>query len=301
MCEGKTAQLLSRNGKDLGHRFPALVSELASAAPGGTVLDGELVALDSAGRPSFSLIQNSATSGATFVFFAFDILQLEGVDLTGRSLAERQKLLRERLKTTDTVQLSESFQIPAKQMLELVRSHELEGVVAKRLTSTYEQGRRTGAWAKMRVELYQELVIGGYTPGTHGLDAVVVGFYRDGQLNFCGSVRNGFVPASRRVLHSQLAPLEAKACPFVNLPEKSAGRWGQGLTAAKMKNCVWLKPEAVAQFKFLEWTPSDHLRHASFIALREDKDARDVVKDGEPVLQRKAPSKAGAESKRRSA
>ncbi len=297
LCEGKTAQLLSRNGKDLGHRFPALVSELASAAPSGTVLDGELVALDASGKPSFSLIQNSATSAATFVFFAFDILQLEGVDLTGRSLAERQKLLRERLKTADTVQLSESFQIPAKQMLELVRSHELEGIVAKRLTSTYEQGKRSGAWAKMRVELSQELVIGGYTPGTHGFDAVIVGFYGDGLLYFCGSVRNGFVPASRRVLHAQLAPLETEACPFVNLPEKSAGRWGQGLIATKMKNCVWLRPETVAQFKFLEWTPSDHLRHPSFIAVREDKDAHEVVKDGEPAPPRKAPAKAGVELK----
>ncbi len=252
-------------------------------------MDGELVALDPSGKPSFSLIQNSATSGATFVFFAFDLLRLEGRDLTQKPLSERRDLLRKSLRQSEAVQLSQSFSIPAKQMLELVRGHGLEGVVAKRLASTYEQGKRTGAWTKLRVELSQELVIGGYTLGTHGFDAVLVGFYRGDQLHFCASVRAGFVPASRRALHAQLTPLEVQVCPFVNLPEASAGRWGQGLTAVKMKSCVWLRPEAVAQFRFLEWTPSDHLRHASFVGIREDKDPRAVMKEnGEPAT-RKAP------------
>ncbi len=140
LCDGETTQLLSRNGKDLGHRFPALVVALASAAPHGSILDGELVALDASGRPSFSLIQNSATSEATFVFFAFDLLQLEGVDLTRKSLSERRRLLHASLRQSEAVQLSESVQIPAKQMLEMVRGHGLEGVVAKRLSSTYEGG-----------------------------------------------------------------------------------------------------------------------------------------------------------------
>jgi bifunctional non-homologous end joining protein LigD len=286
LCDGRTTRLLSRNGKDLGVRFPAILRELAAAIPNGSILDGELVALDPSGKPSFSLIQNSATSGATFVFFAFDLLQHEGQDLTRRPLSERRELLRRSLIPNDSVQLSESFQIPAEQMLALVRDHGLEGVVAKRLSSTYEQGRRTGAWTKMRVELSQELVIGGYTPGTQGFDAVLIGFYRGDELHFCASVRAGFVPASRHTLHAALKPLETAECPFVNLPEASAGRWGQGLTAAKMKNCIWLRPEAVAQFRFLEWTPNDHLRHASFVAIREDKDAREVVKEGEPPTRK---------------
>ena len=289
--DGEQPRLLSRNGKDMGQRFPTLLSELAKAVPHGSIVDGELVALDPSGKPNFSLIQNSATSGATFVFFAFDLLRFERTDLTRRPLSERRALLQTSLRTSDTVQLSESFNIPAKQMLELVRSHGLEGVVAKRLSSTYEQGRRTGAWTKMRVELAQELVIGGYTPGTHGFDAVLVGFYRGDPLHFCASVRAGFVPASRRAVHAQLAPLEDGVCPFVNLPEASAGRWGQGLTAAKMKKCIWLRPEAVAQFRFLEWTPNDHLRHASFVALREDKHPRAVVKEDETTTERKAPQR----------
>ena len=174
-------------------------------------------------------------------------------------------------------------------------------MLAKRLSSTYEQGRRTGAWAKVRVELSQKLVIGGYTPGTHGFDAVLVGFYRDDRLQFCASVRNGFVPASRRTLHAQLAPLETAACPFANLPEASPGRWGQGFTAAKMNNCIWLRPEPVAQFRFLEWTPSDHLRHVSFVGVREDKEPRAVFKEGEPVAARKSPKAERGDAKRRRA
>lgn len=279
VCQASGTQLLSRNGKDLGKRFPTVVVALAKAIPHGSIVDGELVALDADGKPSFSLIQNSATSGATFVFFAFDLLALAGADLTRKPLSERQALLTKTIRQDDTVQLSQGFEIPAKQMLEMVRSHGLEDVVAKKLSSFYEPGRRSGAWSKMRVELSQELVIGGYTPGTHGIDAVLTGFYKGNDLHFCGSVRNGFVPASRRTVHAAIAPLESSDCPFVNLPESSPGRWGQGLTAAKMKNCVWLKPETVAQFRFLEWTPNDHLRHASFIGLRTDKNARIVVKE----------------------
>ena len=125
----------------------------------------------------------------------------------------------------------------------------------------------------MRVELSQRLVIGGYTLGTHRFNASLVGFYRGDRLSLCASVRAGFVPASRRAVYAQLAPLEAGVCPLANLPEAGAGR-SRGVGAAKMKNCTWLRPEAAAQLRFLEWTPNDHLRHASFVALREGLDKR---------------------------
>ncbi len=291
ICDGKTVRLLSRNGLSLAARFPTVAIALSHALPNGSVVDGELVALGPDGKPSFSLIQNSATSDATFVFYAFDLLRLDHEDLILRPLSERRDLLRNWLLTSETVQLSETFQVPAGQMLASVREHGLEGVVAKRLSSWYEQGKRTGAWVKMRVELAQEFVIGGYTPGTHGFDALQIGFYRGQELHFCASVRNGFVPASRRALFPRLQPLATGKCPFVNLPEASAGRWGQGLTAAKMQNCVWLRPETVAQFRFLEWTPADHLRHVSFVGLREDKDASQVVKEGDAIPPAKVPNR----------
>ena len=116
-------------------------------------------------------------------------------------------------------------------------------------------------------------------PGTHGLDSIIVGYYRGKDLIYVARVRNGFVPASRRQLFGKLRPSVISECPFVNLPETHRLRWGEGLTADDMKKCVWLRPELVAQIEFLEWTESDHLRHSKFVRLREDKHARKVIKE----------------------
>jgi len=148
-------------------------------------------------------------------------------------------------------------------MLQFVKKHRLEGVVGKRSDSVYQPGKRSGLWVKYRVNLGQEFVIGGYTPGTHGFDAIIVGFYRDSELIYAGRVRAGFVPATRREVFAQIKGLRTSECPFSNLPETAAGRWGQGLTADKMKDRVWLGPKAVARIDFLEWTGVNHLRHTN--------------------------------------
>jgi bifunctional non-homologous end joining protein LigD len=106
------------------------------------------------------------------------------------------------------------------------------------------------------------------TPGTHGLDSIIVGYYRGEELIYIARVRNGFVPATRRQVFGKLRPLEVAVCPFVNLPETHKGRWGVGLTTEDMEKCVWVRPELVAQIEFLEWTESDHLRHSKFACLR---------------------------------
>jgi len=100
-------------------------------------------------------------------------------------------------------------------------------------------------------------VIGGYVPGPHGLDSIIVGYYKGDDLVYVARVRNGFVPASRRQVFEKLRSLEVPDCPFVNLPEKHRSRWGEGLTAEDMKKCVWLRPEPVGQIEFLEWTESE--------------------------------------------
>jgi ATP-dependent DNA ligase len=151
--------------------------------------------------------------------------------------------------------------------------------VGKLLDSHYEPGKRSGAWVKHRLNLGQEFVIGGYTPGPHGLDAIIVGYYRGKDLIYVARTRNGFVPASRRRVFERLKPLVIPTCPFVNLPETHKARWGEALTTEKMKKCVWVKPEIVARLEFLEWTDADHLRHSKFVGLRDDKDARNVVKE----------------------
>jgi ATP-dependent DNA ligase len=135
-----------------------------------------------------------------------------------------------------------------------VRSHGLEGVVAKRADSVYQPGLRSGLWSKQRVNLGQEFVIGGYIPSHLGLDSIMVGFYRGDDLYYAARVRARFVPATRRLVFDAIKYLNAKQCPFVNLPEEEPGRWRQEFTAEKMKEAVWLRPQAVAQIEFLEWS-----------------------------------------------
>jgi bifunctional non-homologous end joining protein LigD len=122
-------------------------------------------------------------------------------------------------------------------------------------------------------------VIGGYVPGKHGLDSVIVGYYKANDLIYIARVRNGFVRATRRQAFEKLSHLTVPTFPFVNLPETHKGRWGDGLTAPDMKKCVWVRPQLVAQIEFLEWTVSDHLRHSKFVGLREDKEPLSVTKE----------------------
>ena len=131
----------------------------------------------------------------------------------------------------------------------------------------------------MRVNQGQEFVIGGYTVGSKTFDALIFGYYEGDRLIYAARTRNGFTPVVRAQLMKKFRAVETKECPFANLPEAKSGRWGAGLTAAKMKDCRWLKPVLVGQFEFLEWTGENHLRHSKFIALREDKRARDVRRE----------------------
>ena len=276
---GARMRLLSRRGKDFSAQFPETYRALGSAIPPGSIVDGELVALDAQGRPDFNAIQNSRTSEQPVVFFAFDILMVDGQDVRRLPLSERQQLLRDALRTSDFIQVCESFRISASQMITLVKEHGLEGVVAKRINSRYEPGRRSGSWVKVCLTMSQEFVVGGFVPGTHGIDALLIGFYKKRRLQYSASVRAGFVPASRRDLYSRLEPLITAECPFLNVPELSPGRWGQRLTAEKMKNCIWVRPETVVRCAFQEWTVGDHLRRVSYAGVLEDKEAREVVKE----------------------
>jgi ATP-dependent DNA ligase len=122
-------------------------------------------------------------------------------------------------------------------------------------------------------------VVGGYVPSHLGVDSLVVGFYRGKGPMYAARVRAGLVPATRREVFERIKHLETAKCPFANLPELATGRWGQGLTAEKMKECVWVRPEAVAQIQFLEWTGADHLRHTKFVGLRDDKDPFKVARE----------------------
>jgi bifunctional non-homologous end joining protein LigD len=268
----------SRNGKSLNKKFPYIVDSLRTIPP-ETVVDGELVALDDSGRPVFNLLQNYRGAASVIRYFVFDVLVLKGRDLTRLPLSERRKLLNTLAISNERIRISEYLEVSAETMLAAVKEQGLEGVVAKRKDSVYEAGLRTGAWVNCRVNSGQEFVVGGYTPGPNGIDAIIVGYYRGDDLVYVARTRNGFVPASRRSVFERLKPLRTTECPFVNLPETRKARWGEALTEEKMKKCVWVRPELVAQLELLEWTDADHLRHSKFVGLRNDKDPLSVFKE----------------------
>jgi bifunctional non-homologous end joining protein LigD len=274
--DGKV-HLRSRNNKDFNARYPAVAKALAPL-PDETVIDGEVVALDESGRPSFNLLQNHGSVNVPIIYYVFDVLVLGGRNVMAEPLAARRNLLRTHIfpKLGEPIRHCPELNVSLAAVIESVRAAGLEGMVAKRLDSAYEPGSRSGAWRKMRINQGQEFVIGGYTPSAKNFDALIVGYYEGDQLIYVARTRNGFTPALREQLFKRFRGLEVTECPFANLPEAKSGRWGEGLTAAKMKECRWLKPVLVGQFEFVEWTPEGHLRHSSFIAIREDRHARDV-------------------------
>jgi bifunctional non-homologous end joining protein LigD len=270
--------LRSRNDKDFSNRYPAIVKAL-SALPDETVIDGEIVALDEAGRPSFNSLQNYGSSNTPILYYVFDVLVIAGREVMAEPLKRRRKLLHDRVlsKLDEPIRESPVLEANLADLILSVRAQGLEGIVAKRVDSRYESGQRSGAWQKMRLNQGQEFVIGGYTRAGRNFEAIIFGYHNDeDRLVYVARTRNGFTPASRDELYKRFRGLETANSPFANLPEARSGRWGEGLTAEKIPECRWLEPVLVGQFEFVEWTPDGHLRHARFIGLREDKKAREV-------------------------
>jgi len=276
---GDQVQLRSRNDKDLTRAYPEIHAAGGRLHAHSAVVDGEVVAVDAHGHPSFQALQHrSAHPGHAVVFYAFDLLHLDGESLTARTLKERRARLPAVVQGSGLL-LSDPLPGTAAQVAEAVRSLGLEGVIAKRWNSRYAAGQRGGAWVKLKLDKQQEFVVGGYRPGPHGVDSLLVGYYAGRDLLFAGKVRAGFTPHVRRDVHALLRPLHAGRCPFANLPEARSSRWGGGVTAEQMPEMTWVAPKLVVQVRFVEWTGDSHLRHAAFLGVRQDKRPRDVVRE----------------------
>jgi DNA ligase D-like protein (predicted ligase) len=275
---GGRIHLRSRNDKDFNARYPDIVQALA-AMPDETVIDGEIVALDLSGRPSFNALQNYDT--APLIYYVFDVMILTGRDVMNEPLGVRRQLLQENVlaKLGEPIRESSELDASLPDLISSIKAYGLEGLVAKRRDSRYEPGQRLGAWQKMRVNRGQPFVIGGYTRSARNFDTIVFGYYDGGKLLYAGRTRSGFTPASRDQLFKRFRTLAAATCPFANLPEAKSGRWGVGLSARKMIECRWLAPLLVGQFEFVEWTPDGHLRHSRFMGLREDTEPRVIVRE----------------------
>jgi bifunctional non-homologous end joining protein LigD len=283
--DGDSVQIRSRNDKDLTRTYPRLAAAAKRMPADLVVIDGEIVALDSNGRPSFQALQHRATppAGTSIVFYAFDVLHLEGRDLTREPLEKRRAHLPRLIGDTELL-LSQELPGPPAAIVASVRALGLEGVMAKRRDSAYESGERSGAWVKVKVELQQEFVVGGYRPSGQSVDALIVGYYEGPNLRYAGKVRAGFVPHTRREVFGELQPLQISSCPFVDLPS-GRSRWGGGITAEEMSGLVWVKPILVVQVAFVEWTDDGRLRHARFLGMRSDKAGREVRRERSAAVE----------------
>lgn len=259
-------RVFSRNGKLLT-QFPNIYHELLKVKGRSFIVDGELVALDEQGRPSFALIQWVRKSRRPVTFYVFDVLHFEGRSFLKSPLSERRAFLDATFTSLpEHVRISPVLKGSAKIVIEKIRELEFEGIVAKRRDSLYEPGKRSGAWQKHKTQRTDEFTIGGYI-GSKYVEQLVVGEQRDGKWCFVEAVKNGFIPATRREVYKAIARLETDACPFVNLPEKKGAH---RMDREKMREVHWVKPRLVVEIAFNERTVNGHLRHSRFLRLRPD-------------------------------
>lgn len=275
---GDIVSLASRNLKNLTRQFPSVAKAVSRVSAKSVLLDGEIVALDANGRPSFQALHHANLEGLSIVYYVFDLLHLNGRDLTRAPLDERRALLRDVIGDSGVL-LSDALPGTPAQIAAAVRRLQLEGVVAKRRRSAYAAGRRSDAWIKVRFARHQEFVVGGFKPAGRTFDSLVVGHYDGSKLLSAGKVRSGLTPPLRQDLYARLATLQTARCPFANLPSGASSHWGEGITEEEMLKLRWVKPRLVVEVSFTEWTRDGSLRHAAFMGLRDDKAAKDVVRE----------------------
>jgi bifunctional non-homologous end joining protein LigD len=267
--EDGAARFQSTNLLDLTARWPEMASLPTAVHAASAVLDGEMVALAPDGTPRFELLQRGEVP-VTYV--VFDVLSIDGRDTTGLAYEDRRRLL------MDLVDAGDHWIVPAhhvgggQALLDAARERSLEGIVAKRLGSTYQPGKRSPAWRKVKVRRQQEIVIGGWTKGTGNREdvfgALLVGYYEGDALRYGGAVGTGFDRRLLQSLQRTLDDLATEKCPFDPPPPAPVRRTAR-----------WVRPELVGEIAFAEWTFDGVVRQASFLGLRDDKDPRDVIRE----------------------
>ncbi|MDB6030274.1 MAG: ATP-dependent ligase [Verrucomicrobiales bacterium] len=284
--QGSRVHLLSRKNLSLNSQFPELVEAVKKLKVKHAVLDGEIVALDEKGRPSFLAIHSPIQqNGARFVYYyAFDLINLEKRDLRSLPLQARKQFLEAALaEAPEHLRFSSNLEAAPKRIVAETRRQGLEGVVAKRADSTYEAGERSGAWVKYKTSQEQEFVVGGYRLTRDGkdFDCLLVGYYENHQFRFAAKVKSGFGPEHKKVLGKKFKGLHARRSPFKDTPKcKGPGLEEENTVSdVEARTCVWLKPKVVVEVGFTGWTVGGHLRHSVFNGIREDKNAQDVVRE----------------------
>jgi DNA ligase D-like protein (predicted ligase) len=276
-CSGSSVRLLSRNKRALNGTYPEIVDALQRDRTHDVVVDGEVVAFHQ-GQSSFALLQRrigltnpdlARASGVVVSYYVFDLLHVDGCDVTALALRDRKELLRDALSFRDPLFYTEHRDRDGEKFLEDACRRGWEGLVAKRADAPYV-GYRSADWLKFRCSNEQELVVVGFTDpkGTRvGLGALLLGYYEGDQLVYAGKVGTGFDTATLRALRRRLGALEGTRTPVTDSRRVSE------------RGVHWVVPELVAQVAFTEWTNDGMLRHPRYLGLRDDKTAREVVRE----------------------
>jgi bifunctional non-homologous end joining protein LigD len=272
-----TVRLWTRGEQDAARYFGAFLDGPAWIAATQAIVDGEVIALDDHGEPDFALLQarikgrGAAAEPTPFVYEVFDLLHLDGRSLVDEPLEERRRLLASVLRTDRRVRLSEHIEGGGVAFFEAARVRGLEGIMAKDRRSPYLPGKRSDRWQKVKIRPEQELVVGGWAPGTGkavDLGALLVGVYDSGALRYAGKIGAGFTDANRAELLAVVAPLSSDTSPFGAPVPRPAAR------AAR-----WLRPELVIRAEFAGWTGDGLVRQAAYKGIELEKDPKKVIRE----------------------
>jgi bifunctional non-homologous end joining protein LigD len=293
-----TVKLLTRKALDWTEKFRPVAEAIAKLPAEQALIDGEIVSETESGVSSFSQLQQDLSEGRTdrMVYFVFDLLHLDGRDLTGTPLIERKEALRgltAGLAPDGAIRISEHFEEQGSTLLDHACRMGLEGIISKRRDAPYRSGRG-GDWIKTKCANRQEFVVAGYAPSTvdsRAIGALVLGYYENGELRYAGRCGTGYTHRMARELSQRLQPLRIDKPPFAKLPAEET----------RARNARWVEPKLVAEADFRGWTHGDRIRQASFQGIREDKSPQDVVREKNVMPPAAKKTKAGARTSRASA
>jgi bifunctional non-homologous end joining protein LigD len=276
----KVANLKSRNNKSFNEKFYPVFDALKKWEI-NAVVDGEIVVINEKGIPDFSDLQlwRSEADGQ-LAYYLFDILWLDGIEVMNLPLTERREILRSVMPHNGVIKLSENFDATGKEFFDLASKMRLEGIMAKKASSVYTPNLRTKEWLKIKTEKRQEAIIAGYTRNENTskqFSALLLGLYENNELQFIGPVGTGFTNKLQEELLRKLKPLQIKICPFKTVPDyNKPSRFRPDPPKAEV---TWVKPELVCEISYRELTRDGAIRHPSFKGLREDKNAKEVIRE----------------------